>query len=111
MPVAPPFRVKISPQIRNVGIGQAELECRHTRAAVFYFGGDGIVAQRGRTLIKIFQQRRGLGVLVVTHPTFVEIYGFAATRAAIGHNPIGIQPQRALEIVRNDFVIGGLGDR
>ena len=101
-------------QVRDVGIGQVVVICRHEGTAVFDFGGDVFVGnggagnQRG-PLIKIGQVRGALGVLVVTHPALEGVNHFAARRAAIALNPVSIQAQRALEIVYGGFVFIGIG--
>jgi len=50
--------------------------------------------------------RGRFGVLVVAHPTLIEVNVFTARRAAIAQNLIGIQAEGPLEIVRGD-VRGG----
>jgi hypothetical protein len=47
-------------------------------------------------------------ILVVTHPTFVEVNHFTASRSAVGDDGIVIQPQRSLEVVDRDERIGTL---
>ena len=109
-----PF-LDVGDQIGDIGVLQGGAERRHSRAALFNFCGDvfighGIAGHQLRMLKKFLQIRAGLRVLVVAHPTFIEINVFAAPRAAIGNHLVGVEPRRALVIVRvHDF--GGAGRR
>ena len=100
-------RMKISAQIRYVRLGKTGAKCGHSGTTLFDFGRDvvvidGITGRQVLTLKEVLQQGGAFGVLVVAHPTFIEVNVFAARRAAIGENLVGIQAEGPLEIVRGD---------
>src|SRR5205823_870743 len=107
------FRVKISPQIGDIDIRQSVPISRHAGTAPFDLCADAFVGHwftryELLAVIEILQIGTALGVLVVTHPAFVEVNDLATVRAAIGRNRVVIQPERTLQIVDGDEWIGSL---
>jgi hypothetical protein len=102
-------------QIGDVRVLQRAAERRHPRPAIPNFRGDifdghGIAGHQLRMLEELLQIRASLGVLVVAHPAFIKVNVFAAPRTAVGDHPVGVQPRRALKIVRVHY-LGGAGRR
>ena len=108
--------MKISSQVGDIGIRQSVPISRHAGTAPLDLCADAFVGHwftryELLAVIEILQIGAALGVLVVTHPAFVEVDYFATAGAAVGNDCVVIQPERTLEIVDGDEWIGGLDRR
>ena len=81
--------MEVRSQIRDVGVGQSGAIGGHAGTARLDLGRDPIIAQ---AFDNILQVGTALGVLVVAHPTFIEVDHFTASRTAVGNDGVVIQP-------------------